>query len=134
MLFRSSLSIICSIKFLETVSFSIISSLFFKNEVYLTYYMMYDSDASIKSPGILYYSILFTVFQLFTKQKKKRLHPGSFASFSCLLPVFPEICFSKACRRLIFLFISLTCDDQDDNRHNIRKHFYKLLCCPVQSR
>jgi len=44
--------------------------LFFKNEVYLTYYMMYDSDASIKSLGILYYSILFTVFQLFTKQKR----------------------------------------------------------------
>ena len=59
------LSIICSIKFLETVSFSIISSLFFKNEVYLTYYMMYDSDASIKSLGILYYSILFTACQPF---------------------------------------------------------------------
>ena len=50
--------------------FSPISSLFFKNEVYLTYYMMYDSDASIKSPGILYYSILFTVFQLFTNKKR----------------------------------------------------------------
>jgi len=49
--------------------------LFFKNEVYLTYYMMYDSDASIKSPGILYYSILFTVFQLFAKQKKEAAAP-----------------------------------------------------------
>ena len=92
---------------------------------------MYDSDASIKSPDILYYSILFTVFQLFTKQKRSDCTQAASLPFPAVLPVLAEICLSKACRRLIFLFISLTCDDQDDNRHNIRKHFYKLLCCPV---
>lgn len=58
----------------------------------------------------------------------------SFCFCFLYLSFFPEIREPQTGRRLIFLFLPQTGQNQYNNRHHIRQHFENFLCAALQSR